>query len=156
MKAVMIHTLSDLKCEVHKYLSILSCRVTQDHLPRTFDGRVIPFDKLAFVTFDSPTGDGTPFIEESHGSFFIVISERGNEFERVALTPDELLYRIFESITFSLATNFTSRNRPAAQDQRRLLFSKQLELLASLSGSWLDLAKQKQENILKQHPFIDL
>jgi hypothetical protein len=108
------------------------------------------------VTFGFAIGDATPFIEYRDDVYHFVISERGTEFSRQT-TPDlqELLYWIFEGVTFQMAAEWELRNRNPKQDSRRLLFSKQEELLYAIHHKWGDKTHEKHKQILQRHPFMD-
>lgn len=62
---------------------------------------------------------------------------------------------LFKGITFSLASQFEVHNRIDTQDSRRILFSKQIELLGLLSPDWATLEITNHQRILQQHPFND-
>src|ERR1051325_7559594 len=75
------------------------------------------------------TEDGArPHIEvDSHGYHFVVV-ERGQELERfTTFELDDVLYRIFQSVTFSLAIDYELAHRVETQDFRRIGFQKQIE-----------------------------
>ena len=109
-------------------------------------------------TFSSPIGDATPNIEiDDLGLYHYVISERGNEYDR-KMTSDlnDLLYWIFSSVTFSMATDYELKNRIEDQDFRRILFQKQQELLGTLNKEWEERERKEHEYILSNNPFDDL
>lgn len=66
-----------------------------------------------------------------------IVVERGEEHDRRS-TYDrkELLYWIFAAVTFSMAADHEVANRIDDEDPRRLLFSRQLELLRALEPRW--------------------
>ena len=101
------------------------------------------------------TEDGArPHIEvDSHGYHYVEV-ERGQEIRRNTTRDiDELLYHVFESVTFNLACDYERAHRIAGQDFRRQLFARQAELLASLSPSWAERESRDHQRILQQHPF---
>jgi hypothetical protein len=103
------------------------------------------------------TQDGArPHIEVDSRGYHYVVVERGNELQRHTTHDlDELLYHVFESVTFSLASEYELANRVDGQDCRRLLFARQIELLSSLSPSWAVRESRNHERILQEHPFND-
>jgi hypothetical protein len=108
-----------------------------------------------FVIAGAPRGDGSPYVEVDKAYYFI-IEERGIEFERRKTNDlDELLYWVFDSVTFTVASSFETRNRASNQDFRRMLFSKQEELLGELSPGWADRKADEHRAILNTHPFTD-
>lgn len=102
-------------------------------------------------TFDYNTGLAHPYIEmDSQGNYNYVIEERGEEYERKIFREEkELLYEIFTSITFSMASDFEVKNRIESQDSRIILFKKQEELLAILDEEWAKQVHMKNQKYLK-------
>ncbi|MBK0404976.1 hypothetical protein I5M27_18470 [Adhaeribacter sp. BT258] len=99
-----------------------------------------------------------PHIElDNLGLLSYVIIERGQELERkVTDKLEELLYWIFDDVTFSMAINYELENRIENEDVRRISFKKQEELLEALDESWGLKCKEEHTHILKNHPFDDL
>lgn len=65
----------------------------------------------------SPRGDGSPHVEITDHKAFYVASERGMEiFRKEAHNLDELLFFIFETITFTMACDYECKNRIKGQD----------------------------------------
>jgi hypothetical protein len=82
--------------------------------------------------------------------------ERGEETLREPfLDLDGLLCRIFESVTFSMASQFELTHRRSNEDFRRQLFAKQLEYLAALSPNWVLHLRSDINATLSRHPFSD-
>ena len=109
-------------------------------------------------TFSSPVGDATPNIEvDNSGLYHLVISERGTEYERkVTSDLDDLMYWVFSGVTFSMACHYEIKNRVEDKDSRRIMFAKQLELLAILNKDWEKRERKEHESILINNPFDDL
>lgn len=103
------------------------------------------------------TEDGArPHIEVDSRGYHFVVVERGQELERfTTFELDEVLYRIFQSVTFSLAIEYELAHRVETQDCRRIGFQKQVELLAQLSQRWADTEVDEHQRILQEHPFDD-
>jgi hypothetical protein len=99
-----------------------------------------------------------PHIEiDKLGRLHYVVIERGQENERLTTTNlDELLYWIFDSITFSMACDYELKNRIENQDSRRIMFVKQEELLGIINPLWKDKHHLEHLKILENHPFDDL
>lgn len=150
-----IKTIDDLKIEFQRLLKVLEVHISNDFYPRNARGDILTFDKWRTVTFDSPIGDATPFIEMKNGQFNFIISERGSEYERVAGDSEEMLELIFEGITFTLAVEFELRNRVEYQDSRRLMFAKQIELLELLNPSWAARESENHQIVLLKRPYND-
>lgn len=102
----------------------------------------------------TPQHDGSPHIEAHEGKFHYVVTERGTEFERIeGLSADDVLYLLFESVTFEMATRYELRNRKEGVDGRSVWFPYQEDLMAKLSPPWGEKLKAEHEAILKEHPF---
>lgn len=68
---------------------------------------------------------------------------------------DELLYWIFKGATFSMAADFEVAHRRENEDFRRILFSKQIELLSQLSPEWALRMAEEHNRTLQDPPFRD-
>jgi hypothetical protein len=107
-------------------------------------------------TFEQSRHDGSPHIEVGDGYFFVVC-ERGSELERrKTLELDELLFWVFSSIAFSLASRWELDNRRRDEDSRRQVFAKQVDLLSALSPEWARREAEAHRRILLEHPFSDV
>ena len=153
--AQTVQSIGDFRTEVQRLLDVLARNIDDDYYPRNVHGIVLTFSQRMPVTFDFPIGDATPFVELRNGQFHFVISERGSEVKRFAGNPDEVLALLFEGITFELAGQFELRHRVKGQDSRRLLFSKQIELLKLLNPQWAESRREQQLKILRTYPFND-
>lgn len=110
-----------------------------------------------YPTYGHSVDGALPHIElDGSGNLHFVVVERGQELERQTTTvPDDLLFWIFEGITFSMACDFELANRKHNQDFRRILFSKQEELLGCLNANWQEKERANHNLILAKHPFSD-
>jgi hypothetical protein len=99
---------------------------------------------------------GRPHIEVDSRGYHYVVEERGNELKRIT-TPNlnELLYRVFEAVTFSLACRYEVQHRVRGEDCRRQIFRHQVQLLAKLAPEWAERGANHQREILREHPFND-
>ena len=109
-------------------------------------------------SFGQQTWDAHPYIEvDSLGFMFYIISERGQEYERSMTDKiEDLLYRIFSTVTFTMACDYELKNRIEDKDCRRIMFEKQEELLGLLNNNWSQRQKDEHQSALKNHPFDDL
>lgn len=111
--------------------------------------------ELDFTIAGSPRGDGSSYIEV-RGAYFFIVEERGIELERLKTSNlDELLYWIFDTMTFDKACDFELQNRKSGEDFRRQRFSKQETLLAQISPSWGQRKVEEHRTILERYPFSD-
>ncbi len=113
--------------------------------------------KFLLPSFDFPLGDATPYIAvDNFGYYHFIISERGIETERKSSQDlDDLLYWIFDSVTFSMACDYELNNRLKGQDFRRILFAKQEELIAILNKDWEERKRKEHSLILRGNTFED-
>jgi hypothetical protein len=111
--------LQDLQHEVRRLASII--RAPDEKLP----------------TYVSSRDMGHPHVEIEGSSYVYVVRERDTELDRRHTgSRDELLYWMFEAITFSLASDWELLNRVPGEDSRRGLFAKQIELLDRVDPVW--------------------
>jgi hypothetical protein len=108
-------------------------------------------------TYGRTVDSGHPHIEiDNNGQLYYVVVERGQELRRdFAVDINDLLFRVFEGVTFSMACDFELRNRIKNQDFRRQLFSQQLELLGILDKKWEIQQQRYHQQILAHSPFDD-
>ena len=104
---------------------------------------------------DQPNDHAAPYVY-SNGHYHWVVRERGRELEhRTTVDLDELLYWVFESATFGLASEYEVRHRDKSADFRRLLFNHQLELLGLIDLRWRARCAARLNEVLVRHPFTD-
>jgi len=117
--------------------------------------RKIEAPRQHLPTYGHSQDFGRPHIESDQAYHFVVV-ERGQEWERRTTRDlDELLYWVFSSVTFGMASEFELRNRIPNADFRRALFRKQLDLLGNLDEKWRAQAKAELVLTLSNHPFSD-
>jgi len=131
-------TLAEIKAEVDH----LSARINAS-------GYVLP-------TYGCSNDGGRPHIEVDARGYHFVTVERGQELKRITTCDlDELLFHIFEAVTFNLACDYELAHRMEHQDFRRVMFFHQIELLSVLSQKWSEREYQEHERILHEHPYDD-
>ncbi|WP_417813918.1 Imm63 family immunity protein [Thalassospira alkalitolerans] len=106
------------------------------------------------IIFDSSPQNGRPHLEIKGDEFHYICEERGliihdNKTNNI----DELLYWIFQNISFEMALDYEFKNRKKGQDTRKILFSKQLEILQKISEKWKLKRQEEINGILKFNPF---
>ncbi|MGB4812806.1 MAG: Imm63 family immunity protein [Methylophilaceae bacterium] len=104
----------------------------------------------------APQHDGSAHVEVEFGIYSYVMTERGTELERrITESQDETLYWLTSDAVFIIACQFELNNRIAGQDTRRLMFAKNLALLALVSPAWAERKDQEHQEILAKYPYID-
>jgi len=108
-------------------------------------------------TYGESLDDAHPYVEIGRsGLLFYLANERGQEVLRyIAKDIDDLLYNIFEDITFSMAIRYELANRVEEQDFRRISFAEQERLLGELNFDWQIRRRRDIEKTLEDHPFDD-
>ncbi len=107
-------------------------------------------------TFGFSEQSGRPHIEVDGSGYHYVVAERGEEFKRLTTQYlDDLLYNIFQSVTFTLALDYELKHRIESQDCRRIAFQQQIELLSALAPEWARRSELEHIQILRDHPFDD-
>jgi len=108
-------------------------------------------------TFGHSNDDARPHVEiDKNGQLYYVVVERGKECLRhSALDLDDLLYRVFEGITFSMASKIEQKKRVPEQDTRRIFFVEQEKLLGELNKEWQLRKREDHRGILISYPFDD-
>jgi Immunity protein 63 len=110
----------------------------------------------ALPTYGHTEDGARPHIEVDSRRYHLVVVERGQEQSRFTTGDfDELLYRIFQSVTSDLAFSYELAHRVETQDCRRLAFKRQVELLKQLSSNWGEREADEHQRILREHPFDD-
>jgi hypothetical protein len=105
-------------------------------------------------TYGASDHNGRPHIEVDPRHYHFVVCERGEEYERgTTASLDEVLFWIFETITFQMACRFEGTHRKPGQDPRRIMFANQLGLLATLDETWAKRESQTLTETLAKHPF---
>jgi len=118
--------------------------------------RIIGASRDILPTFGHSEHSGRPHVEVDASGYHYVVAERGNEHQRhTTLDLDELLYDVFQSVTFELACKYEQSHRVYSKDSRRITFQYQEELLSQLTPSWGERRKHEHERILEQHPYDD-
>jgi hemolysin activation/secretion protein len=109
-----------------------------------------------YSTF-SLNGMATPYVDlKDNDDVYFVVEERGVELERMKCPSiDDLLYRLFSSITFGMASHYAGANGKFGMDFRRAMFQEQLRLLAIASSDWKARKELEIKEILRKTPYDD-
>ena len=107
-------------------------------------------------TYGPMKDNSRPQVEVDARGYHFVVVKQGQEQARFTTGDlDDLLFHIFQSVTFSLAIDYEVAHQIETQDCRRLAFQKQIELLAQLSKRWAEREAEEQMHILHVQPFDD-
>ena len=116
--------------------------------------KVIGADTSYLPSFEEEIREGF-FIEydDYNNTFYYGNRERNIVERAVCLDLDDLLYKIFVDITLAISIEFELRNRIEGEDFRRIVFSKQEELMSRLNKQWLKRLCSEHSNTLRHFPF---
>ena len=113
-------------------------------------------DPRNLPTFENTQYDGRPNIEFLGQYFQYAIQERNTALKSDLFTDlNGLLYQVFKDITFQMAMDDEVAHRVPGVDSRRLIFTKQLELLKELNSDWSKRVEKEQVDQLSVFPFND-
>jgi hypothetical protein len=131
-------TLAEIKDEIDRRAAVVGA-----------SGNLLP-------TYGRTEDFARPHIEVDSRGYHYVVVERGNESERIT-TPhlDELLFHVFDMITFFLAGRYEVQHRRRKEDCRRQMFSHQIELLAKLTPAWAERTARHHQEVLQANPYED-
>lgn len=106
-------------------------------------------------TFGYSEDFARPHLEKGGlGSCSYVIIERGAVLEKIRFWRKEvLLYKVFETVTHAMASDYASQLKNREGDFRRASFAKQAELMGELSYEWKLKVKREHQKILQKNPF---
>jgi Immunity protein 63 len=105
-------------------------------------------------TYGSSRHDGTPHIESNNALYYYINFDRNlTVFNRSTSKLDELLYWVFQDITFYMASDYELAHRDSKVNSRKAIFDNQLKLLASLNPAWREQREHEITEILKAHPY---
>lgn len=117
---------------------------------------IVGAPKSITTIFSSSPQDGRPHVKIQNNEFTLVHEEHGYVFSKKTTQDlNLLLYWIFRSVTSQMAQEFELKHRNERQDSRRIMFSKQLELMKKISVDWHSCLTGEIERILLENPYID-
>ena len=101
----------------------------------------------------TPRHDGSPHIEIEGSEYCFVVTERGEEFERIRThNIDEVLFLLIRTVTFDLACDYELKHRIEAQDFRYILFDYEERLMKAISKDFFKRIYDYHESLLP-HPY---
>lgn len=132
--------------------------LTLDEVQRRIEELAKKIDAPANLmpTYGASKNGGTPFLEVDNSSSsysYRAFDRDTTTMNRSTHDIDELLYWVFQDVTFSMASEYRARHRDPAINYRKVIFSHQLELLEALDSRWRKLRERKIREILKQFPY---
>ena len=135
-------------------MSLLSLNTIKEEVLKL--AQEINAPSVLLPTFGVNKDFAQPEIRVDVKGYHYVIIERGTELKhQIVRDIDELFYLAFKDITFSMACDYELNNRIEGQDFRRILFSKQLELLNKINDRYYAFRRKEIDDILVKNPFND-
>ncbi len=133
-------------------------RVARDALLAAIRRAGLPDDSLQCLAFDDGGSfpEGYYFLAYQNGAYHYGYTERGQT-RAIAQAADlhQILYYPLQDITFQAASAHKLAHKTTTQDPRRILFAKQLELLAAIRADYAAQRQAQIRAILTEHPFND-
>jgi hypothetical protein len=100
-------------------------------------------------TFGCNKDFARPEVQVHYADYHFIIVERGQELQRSTTSQlEQVLFWIFEAVTFSMAGEYELAHRIEGQDFRIVLFSRQIELLELISPDFADRQRLRYQKIL--------
>lgn len=97
--------------------------------------------------------DGTPHIEVDESNYFYLVYDRNvKSVNKKTQDANELLYWIFSDITFNMGVSYELENRKPDVNHRKVIFSRQLELLEQINSDWKKRRENEIAEILNKNP----
>jgi len=94
-----------------------------------------------------------PFIEIDRYGYNYVCRERGEEiFRKIPFDIDELIYEVFDNLTFEMATKWEVKNRRENEDFRLQMFVKHVDLMTRINKDFGVRLNNRLQRILKFEP----
>jgi len=135
-------------------MSLLSLNTIKEEVLKL--AQEINAPSVLLPTFGVNKDFAQPEIRVDVKGYHYVIIERGTELKhQIVRDIDRLFYLTFKDITFSMACDYELNNRIEGQDFRRILFSKQLELLNKINDRYYAFRRKEIDDILVKNPFND-
>lgn len=102
-------------------------------------------------TFGRNEDGARPEIQVDTDGYHFIVIERGQEIQHsVFLQLEELLYEVFEGITFSMASQYELKNRVEGQDSRIIMFAEQIRLLKQIDEAFATRQQVKADFYLRK------
>lgn len=131
--------------------------ITED-LKKVMDESIIEstVNNIHFCYGDGGYEPGIYVYEKNGVYYYVGVGDRGGVDDEIkTLNIDDILYKIYSTITFNEAVKFAMMNREEDKDWRRVLFKRQLELLRSLGDIYYNRRSEEIETILLTSPYKD-
>ena len=132
----------------------MSLRDVQSEVERK--GAAIAAPAAYLPTYGKSTDHARAHLEVDGRGYHLVVVERGVEESRTTTRDlDELLFLVFKAVTLAMASDHERAHKVETTDPRRVLFARQIELLARLSPEWAKREAEEHERLLRVHAFDD-
>jgi len=112
--------------------------------------RLINAPDETLPTFGTSEDFARPHIEKHGNEYHWVVVERGKELQRKKTSNlDEIIYWIFQSVTFQMAIKIELQNRIENEDFRIQLFKIQENLIGKINPKYKKILEEKHKKLLK-------
>ncbi|MDE7445007.1 MAG: hypothetical protein K2N15_04775, partial [Lachnospiraceae bacterium] len=132
--------------------------IVMEDLKKVIDESILDttVNNLHFSYGDGAYEPGTYIYEKNDVYHYVGVGDRGGVDDEIKTSNiEDILYKIYSTITFNEATKFAMVNREKNRDWRRILFKKQLELLRCIGEIYYQKRKEEIATILLTSPYKD-
>lgn len=132
--------------------------IVMEDLKKVIDESVISntVNNIHFCYGNGGYEPGTYVYEKNGIYYYIGVGDRGGVDDEIKTSNiEDILYKIYSTITFNEAVKFAMVNREKDKDWRRILFKKQLELLRGIGEIYYKRRNEEIEIILLTSPYKD-
>lgn len=133
-------------------------QVVLNDLKKILDEKTIEhiLNNIYFSYGDGRYGPGNYVFEDNEKYRYVGVGDRGGiEKEIESVNVEGVLYEIYKSVTFNEATKYAMTHRENNKDFRRILFTKQLEILRKLGEDYYLKRSNEIQEILLSSPYCD-
>lgn len=115
----------------------------------------IDWKSIYFMEGDEKSKEGT-YVFEKNNKYYVLLIEKGNVLdEAIFIEEKEVLMKVLNICSFSVAMKYAIENRVAGADFRRLLFQKEIEIFSLFGEEFRRRKVNEIECILQKAPYID-
>ena len=129
--------------------------LTSDDLKKRLEAELkkIDGDSGLLPEINNSNDFAKPFIEIDRYGYNYICLDRGLEvFRKMPFDTDELLYEVFDDVTFEMAIKWELKNRKENEDVRLQLFAKQVDLMTKINKAFGERINDRLQRILKFGP----
>lgn len=145
----MDKTTEEMKQEIKMFLKKMNMVVDEKN-------QINSISDIYFKKAYEDSEPGTYVFSSAEGYHFVVVGDRGGIVEyKISEDIDDIYFDVCESLAFDIAMDYARDHRKGGKDWRRVIFSKQLDLLRQVSDEYYGRGEKMVNEILKESPYND-